>query len=78
MKLTTTHGDCADSEFVPSIENVLDSNPISWDAKGDRLVLWEMVGGWQWVPYATLRKACEAAYDKSMPNWPSMVEIDNV
>jgi hypothetical protein len=37
-----------------------------------------MVGGWQWVPCATLRKACEAAYDKSMPNWPSMVEIDNV
>ena len=64
------------SEFVPSIENVLDSNPISWDADGNRLVSWEVNGGWAWVPYTELRKACEAAYDSTMPSWPAMVEID--
>jgi hypothetical protein len=63
------------SEFVPSIENVLDSNPISWDADGNRLIEWEVNGGWQWIPYAELREACEAAYDPTMPNWPAMVEI---
>ena len=63
------------AEFVPSIENVLDSNPVSWDADGNRLVSWEVNGGWAWVPYAELRKACEAAYDSTMPSWPAMVEI---
>jgi hypothetical protein len=63
------------TEFVPSIENVLDSNPISWDADGNRLVSWE-VNGWEWVPYAELRKACEAAFCPTMPSWPAMVEID--
>jgi hypothetical protein len=62
--------------LVPSVENVLDSNPISWDADGNRLVSWEVNGGWQWVLYTKLRKACEDAYDPLMPNWPAMVEID--
>ena len=64
------------TDFVPSVENVLDSNPISWDADGNRLVSWEVNGGWQWVLYTELRKACEDAYDPLMPNWPAMVEID--
>ncbi len=37
---------------------------------------WEVNGGWAWVSYAELRKACEAAYDSTMPSWPAMVEID--
>ena len=64
-------------DFVPSVENVLDSNPFSWDADGNRLVSWEVNGGWQWVPYAELRKACEDAYDPLMPNWPAMVEVQD-
>ena len=64
------------TEFVPSIENVLDSNPVSWDADGNRLVSWEVSGGWVWVSYAELRKACESAYGSTMLNWPAMVEID--
>jgi hypothetical protein len=64
------------TEFVPSIENVLDSNPVSWDEDGICLVSWKVNGGRVWVPYAELRKACEAAYDSTMPSWPAMVEID--
>jgi hypothetical protein len=64
------------TEFVPSIENVLDSNPVSWDAGGNRLVSSKVNGGWVWVLYTELRKACEAAYDSTMPSWPAMVEID--
>ncbi len=58
-----------------SIENVLDSNPVSWDEDGICLVSWKVNGGRVWVPYAELRKACEAAYDSTMPSWPAMVEI---
>jgi len=64
------------TEFVPSIENVLDSNPVSWDEDGICLVSWKVNGGRVWVPYAELRKACEAAYDSTMPSWPAMVDID--
>ena len=64
------------ADFVPSVENVLDSNPFSWDADGNRLVSWEVNGYWQWVSYVELRKACEDAHDPLMPAWPSLITYD--
>ena len=65
----------ASIDFVPSIENVLDSEDISWDGDGNRLASWEINGSWQWVLYTELRRACEIAYDAADPNWPGNVKI---
>lgn len=58
-------------ELVPTVADLLEQTAI-----GNGLHRWAVEGGSIEVPDNVLRYVLEDAYDPSMPNWPSMVEID--
>ena len=54
---------------VPTVEQVLAKAHV-----GNGFYEWDIEGGRVRVPLLELQKACESAYDSSMPYWPSLVE----
>ena len=57
---------------IPTVESMLDATRIS------HLVhRWPTEGGSIDVAADVLRPALKAAYDRTMPNWPAMVEIED-
>jgi hypothetical protein len=57
---------------IPTVEFMLGATLIS-----NGIHRWPSEGGAIEITAAELRLALEAAYDETMANWPSMVEIDN-
>ena len=60
---------------VPTVEDLLESTAIGC-GKHQWCIPYD--GGVITVTRAELRLALEDAYDPGMPNWPAMVEIDDV
>jgi hypothetical protein len=58
--------------FTPTVDDVLARTHI-----GGHFHEWGADGGVIRVTRDELRPALDAAYDPTMPNWPSMVEIDD-
>jgi hypothetical protein len=57
---------------VPTVTDLLVSTDI-----GSCLHRWHTEGGAIRIDRATLRQALEDAYDPMMPDWPTMVEIED-
>lgn len=57
---------------APTVDEILSHTHI-----GCHFHQWGAEGGVITVARAELRQALEAAYDPFMPDWPSMVEIDD-
>ena len=55
---------------IPTVDDVLARSHV-----GGHWHEWGVDGGTIHLTHAELRPALEAAYDPSMPDWPSMVEI---
>lgn len=58
-------------EVAPTVEEVLAKNLLRPGA-----YTWGTHGGCLTLTEAELRPALEAAYDPTMPNWPSTVELE--
>ena len=56
---------------IRTVDDVLASTAI-----GGGFHAWPEQGGTIRLPEALLRPALEAAYDPLMPDWPSMVDLD--
>ena len=57
---------------VPTVDDILARTHL-----GGRFHEWGADGGVIRVSHAELRQALEDAYDPTMPDWPSMVEIED-
>jgi hypothetical protein len=62
---------------VPTVYEVIDSLVYCYKQAGVKTYFWRCPGGALLkVPEDDLLPALQAAYDPTMPNWPSLVEID--
>jgi hypothetical protein len=56
---------------IPTVDDLL-ANTHIWN----NVHRWHVEGGAIEITTAELRQALEDAYDPTMPDWPSMVEIE--
>lgn len=75
------------AQSVPTVDEVLarcehrgwtDLSGLGFEPGQEKLLAWSVNGGEIMVPAGELRTALEEAYDPSMPDWPGMVEIEDV
>jgi hypothetical protein len=69
-KLAIIHATYGTETYTPQVEELMEKHHLF-----DSVAWWDMEGGRISIDKATLRQALEEAYDPSMPDWVSTVQL---